>query len=254
MIKGMVRLNVVLVEPRYPGNVGAVARVVANFGLSRLTLVRPCPLGEEARQRAMHAERILMDARIVETLDEATRDADLAVGTTAAPTGSEEAFHRQAIPPWELAAQMRGTKGVVALVLGREDDGLSNEELGQLDLLVHIPADPGYPVLNLSHAAAILLYELCREAAEPAASWRRLASGFEKEKLHEAFHEFLVETGYPVHRRRRTEVLFRRLVGRALPTKWEFHALMGAFRGATKAFRRQAGEERDAGRKGIVGG
>lgn len=244
----MARLQVVQVDPLHEGNVGALARVVANFGGTELVLVRPGALGEEARRRAKHGAHVLEAARVLPTLEAALEGVDLAVGTTAVPTESEEAFHRQAIPPWELAAELRGREGVVALVLGREDRGLTNEELDRLDLLVHIPADPAYPVLNVSHAGAILLYELWKEGAEVPDPRRRLASGFEKEKLHEAFREFLEATGYPAHRTRRTTVLFRRLVGRAFPTKWEFHALMGALRGATKAVRRRREGDEGPGR------
>lgn len=238
----MPRPVLVLVEPQHEGNVGAVARVLANFGLEELVLVRPCSLGEEAYRRAKHARQLLHKARRADTLEEALDSVDLAVGSTAVPTAREDAFHRHAVPPWELAERVGSRDGRVALVLGREDYGLLNEELDRMDLLVHIPCHPSYPVMNVSHAAGVLLYELLREPNSAPTSRRRLASGFEKEKLHEAFHEFLVATGYPAHKRRRTEVMFRRLVGRALPTKWEFHAIMGAFRHATKGFWRLTGE------------
>lgn len=234
----MPRYEVILVEPRVEGNVGAVARAMANFGFRHLVLVNPPPLGEEAYRRARHARSLLERARSVIDLRDALDDSSLSVGTSAVATESEEEFHRQAIPPWDLAAELQSAEGQVALVLGREDYGLYNEELSQLDFLVHIPTSPRYPALNISHAATVLLYELSRPREQSRKPRRRLASGFEKEKLHEAFDEFLLATGYPSHKRLRTEVMFRRLVGRALPTKWEFHAMMGAFRGATKGFRR----------------
>lgn len=237
----MDRFIVALVEPRFEGNVGAVARAMANFGLSRLVLVSPCPLGDDAYRRAGHAGDVLEEARVVEGLSEVVGEGSLVVGTTAVPSENVKAFHRQALPPWELAAKLAETEGDVMLVLGRENYGLYNEELDMVDLLVHVPASPAYPVLNLSHAACVLFYELFRQAAEPPPRAHPLASGFEKEKLMEAFHEFLEATEYPPHKRRRTEVMFRRLVGRALPTRWEFHALMGAVRSAAKAVTRRAG-------------
>ncbi len=237
----MDRFIVVLVEPRFEGNVGAVARAMANFGLSRLVLVNPCPLGDDAYRRAGHAGELLERARVAPSLPDVLEEASLAVGTTAVPSENVKAFHRQALPPWDLAAKLEETQGDVMLVLGRENYGLYNQELDLVDLLVHVPASPDYPVLNLSHAACVLFYELYRRQGEPPRIAHPLASGFEKETLMEAFHEFLVATRYPAHKRRRTEVMFRRLVGRALPTRWEFHALMGAIRGAAKTVTRLAG-------------
>ena len=235
----MTQVLVVLVEPRVEGNVGAVARSMANFGLADLVLLNPCPLGSEAYRRSKHGRLILEKARSVDTLDEALAGADISVGTTGISTMSERAFHRQTLMPRELAKKLSQVSGTAALVLGREDYGLLNEELSQLDLLVHVPCHPAYPVMNISHAAAVLFYELYGASGLPLPPRRRrLASGFEKEKLLEAFREFLVTTRYPMHRSQRTEVMFRRLMGRALPTKWEFHALMGALRGASKTVRR----------------
>lgn len=236
----MPRYRVVLVEPRKGGNVGAVARIMANLGYRDLVLVKPGSL-EGAYRRAMHGRFILEKAETAPDLPTATSEADLIVGTTAHPSEKEEAFHRQALTPWDFAARLQEVEGTIALLFGREDFGLYNEELDLVDALVHIPSRPEYPVLNLSHAAGILLYELYKAQETPSLEPPRVASGPEKERLHRAFGEFLAATGYPTHKRRRTAVLFRRLLGRATPSKWEFHALMGVFRGATKAVKRLSG-------------
>ncbi len=236
----MPEFTVVLVAPRIGGNVGAVARSMANFGLEDLRLVRPCQLGDEAYRRAKHGRPILEGARSVVSLHDALMGTDLSVGSTGIPTTSEHAFHRHAWTPRELGEKLSDVEGRVALVLGRENYGLLNEELARLDLLVRIPCHPDHPVMNVSHAAAVLFYELTRSSsASPPTG--RLASGFEKDKLLDAFDELLTVTRYPAHKRRRTEVMFRRLVGRAFPTKWEFHALMGALRRASKAVKRPSG-------------
>lgn len=236
----MPRYRIVLVEPREGGNVGAVARIMANLGYEDLVLVEPGSL-EGAYRRAMHGRRILKKAETAPDLQTAISDADFIVGTTAIPSVKEEAFHRHTLTPWDLAVRVQQVEGTVALLFGREDFGLSNEDLDRMDALVHIPSRPEYPVLNLSHAAGILLYELYKAEDVPALESPRPASGSEKERLHRTFGEFLAATNYPAHKRRRTAVLFRRLLGRAAPSKWEFHALMGVFRGATKAVRRRSG-------------
>lgn len=230
-------VHVVLVEPKYEGNVGSIARAMRNFGASDLRLVRPCPLGDEARRRAMHGADVLAAARTYESFAAAAGDLDLVVGTTGIDTASEKKFLRLPLTPRELAAKLEDIGGEVGLVFGREDFGLRNEELGACDALVTIPANPKYPILNIATAAAILLYET-QPSDEPAPRVRE-ASALEKEKLHDAFADLMAVTNYPEYKRERTAVMFRRLIGRATPSKWEFHALMGVLARAAKTVRRE---------------
>jgi len=230
----MLETRVVLVAPKEEGNVGAVARAMKNFGVSQLVLVDPCPIGDEAFKRAMHGADVLAKAHVVASLDDAVQDVDLVVGTTGIVTKSEKRFARIAITPRDFARRIAAMDGTVALLLGREDFGLLDAELARCDLLVSIPAADGYPILNLSHAAAIVLYELfASDGGRPL----RQASGEEKEHLFAAFHEMLDTTNYPRNKRGRTEIMFRRMIGRAVPSKWEFHALMGVLTRATKTIR-----------------
>ena len=235
----MARVHVVLVEPKYEGNVGSVARAMRNFGVSSLRLVKPPKLGAEARQRAMHGLAVLTAAKRYRTFASAVRGMDLVVGTSGVDTASEKKFLRIALTARELAAKIVDLDGDVALVLGREDFGLRNEELAACDLLVTIPADPEYPILNVAQAAAILLYEIHAAKPGPEGRSRRKASGFEKEKLYEAFADLLAVTNYPLHKRERTRIMFRRILGRAEPTTWEYHALMGVVARAAKTIRRE---------------
>lgn len=232
----MASIRVVLVEPKNEGNIGAVARAMKNFGVADLTLVRPCALGADARQRAMHGVDVLEAARIVEGLDAALDGADLVAGTSAVDTKSEKRFARISMTPREFAAKVSAMEGRLALLFGREDFGLLDDELSRCDVLVKVAASEAYPILNLSHAAAILLYELYAGATMRKGT--RPASGLEKEKVHEAFDALLAATDYPSHKRARTRMMFRRLLGRAVPSKWEFHALMGVLQRATKRIRR----------------
>ena len=232
----MRELIIVLVAPKNEGNVGAVARAMKNFGAHRLVLVDPCPIGDEARQRAMQGGEVLERAVTAASLDDALRRADLVAGTTGIATMSEKKFLRISVTPREFAERISAMAGTLAIVFGREDFGLLDEELEVCDLLVSIPAHPQYPVLNLSHATAIILYEVFSSGRSKQRT--REASGREKEVLHRALAELLDATDYPSHKKWRTKVMFRRLVGRAVPSKWEFHALMGVLRGATKRIQR----------------
>jgi len=219
------------------GNIGAVARVMGNFGFRELYLVDPCQITEEACKRAKHANYILDEARIVDSLDEALRSSSLVVGTTGIVTTGEKHFVRIPMIPGELASRLEGHEGLVTLLFGREDLGLFHEELLRCDILVHIPTSEVYPVLNLSHAVAILLYELHLLEAGHVAPTE--ASGVEREKFIEFFSDLLDAIGYPEFRREKTTVMFRRMIGRAVPTKWEFHTIMGILADAVKKIRSQ---------------
>ncbi len=251
----MPHVRVVLVESKHEGNVGAVARAMRNFDVTDLVLVRPCPIGEEARRRAMHGASVLAAAKTFTDLDAAVADADLIVGTSGVETESEKKFVRIAVSPRDLAERVAPMDGTLAILLGRDDSGLRQEELLGCDLLVTIPASRTYPILNVSHAATILLYELFATRMRKRA-WRA-ASADEKEKLHEALSDLLAATNYPKHKGARTKVMFRRLLGRAVPSAWEFHALMGVMTRATKGIRRlesSVASARASGRHPVVRG
>ncbi|MBE9102404.1 RNA methyltransferase [filamentous cyanobacterium LEGE 07170] len=153
------QVRVVLVEPAGPLNVGAIARILKNMGLHQLFLVNPqCdPHGAHARQMAVHAQDVLHGAQIVPTLADALRNCRRVIATT----GREQTTLNVTLEPpsqclpWLL---MDDTPG--ALVFGREDRGLANEELNQAQRCLYIPSDPIYPSLNLAQAVAICAYEL----------------------------------------------------------------------------------------------
>ncbi|MDG6220144.1 MAG: RNA methyltransferase [Candidatus Thermoplasmatota archaeon] len=233
---------VVVVEPKFEGNIGAIARVMKNFGSKDMRLVNPCDIGDEAWQRSMHAEDVLDARKTYGTLKEAVEDCSYVVGTSGSLTTKEKAFVRIPMMPWELANQIgRAEEGKVALVFGRENWGLYNEELALCDALVNIPTNPDYPILNLSHAVGILLYELSRDTEKDTKPKIRLASGHERETLYKFFDELLEAEKYPVHRREKTSTMFRRIVGRAVLTKWEFHTFSGVLRTASNHLRNPEG-------------
>ncbi len=158
------RVRIVLVEPAGALNVGAVARVMKNMGLRTLMLVNPrCdPLGQEARQMAVHGVDILEAAERVETLPEALRGCQRAIATTARTrTLPNQLESPRAALPWLLDASVTS-----ALIFGREDRGLSNVELNYAQRFVCIPSSSEYPSLNLAQAVAICCYELSQSAGQ----------------------------------------------------------------------------------------
>jgi TrmH family RNA methyltransferase len=163
------RLDVVLVSPRNPLNIGAAARAMANFGFRNLTVVAPYePHWREARS-AVGAPDILKDARETATLAEAVAACMFILGT-----GTHA--HREPTQPvlllpdaTAILAARLGAKGRVALVFGTEKHGLTRDNLSYCHTLVEIPTDPLQPSMNLGQAVAVCLYELSsRTRFEPA--------------------------------------------------------------------------------------
>lgn len=150
----------VLVSPRNPLNIGAVARAMANFGFPRLSVVAPFdPHWREARS-AVGAPQLLAAAREAASLADSVRDCTLVLGTgTLTHRKPEQAVVPLAqLPP--LVKQQLDQGGRIALVLGPEKHGLTRDDLSHCHILVEIPTDPRQPSMNLGQAAAVLLYEL----------------------------------------------------------------------------------------------
>ncbi len=240
-------LEVVLVRPKEDGNVGAIARLAKNFGVQRISIVRPrAPLGPEARRRAMAGLPLLKNARVVATFDEAIADADLVVGTTDLSTGRSTAYLRRSMSPERLGEVVRPIVGRVALVFGPEDNGLDRDQLHRCDVLVHIPARREFPTLNLSHAVGIVLYATLRAngpadpESTPAPEVLELR-GREKELLLDRLGDLADRTGYPRHKRRGLNLMFRRIFGRATPTESEYRMLLGFVKSVDRLTRKTHG-------------
>ena len=238
------RIDVVLVRPKEDGNVGAVARAARNFGVDRLTLVAPrAPVGPEARRRAMGGLALLRSARRVSSFERAVAESDLVIGTTDLSTGRSSAYLRRSVSPERLGELLLPVAGRVAIAFGPEDNGLSRVELARCDVLVHIPARREFPTLNLSHAAAVVLYAVhrARGTTDPETTPEPLEldlNGKEKELFLTRMGELLARIRYPAHKRRGLILLFRRVLGRATPTEAEYRMMLGLFRSLERSMNR----------------
>ena len=152
-------VKIVLVGTTHPGNIGAAARAMKNMGFRNLSLVKPKEFPSDvATYRSKAAKDILENALIFNNLEEAVVDCELVIGTSA----------RDRKVPWPILSPKESAEEVskslkihkIAIVFGREDRGLTNEELGLCNYHVHIPTDPEYSSLNLSQAVQILVYEI----------------------------------------------------------------------------------------------
>lgn len=153
------QIRIVLVETSHSGNIGAVARAMKNMGLGNLWLVNPVSFPDEASYaRSSGASDVLDRARVVTSLDEALADCVLVMGTSA--RGRKVPWPVVAPPEAAVKAAEHATGGPVALVFGRENHGLSNDELQRCHYHIHIPSNPEYSSLNLAMAVQVLCYEL----------------------------------------------------------------------------------------------
>ena len=154
------KLRVVLVEPEGKINFGFIVRLCKNFEVDELAVVRPKfeVDDEEILRFAAQGKDYISKVRVYETLDEALNGVKLCTSGKASSKNSFRSF----ILPWEIK-KMYGYPEELSLVFGRESVGLTRDELSKCDGLVHIPASSFYPILNLSHAVAIVLYEVWKQ-------------------------------------------------------------------------------------------
>ncbi|AWR97262.1 RNA methyltransferase [Acidianus sulfidivorans JP7] len=151
-------LRVILVEPEGEYNVGFVARLCKNFCVDELYIVNPkCDLKESLKFSAKGSS-ILENSVIVSNFDDAIKDLGIKIATSSI-ADYEGDILRKSIKSWEIS-DIIAKNDKIGLIFGRESVGLTREEISKSDFLLYIPANPAYPVLNLSHAVAIVLYEI----------------------------------------------------------------------------------------------
>ncbi|GAB6143712.1 RNA methyltransferase [Desulfocicer niacini] len=155
-------LTVVLVAPQGPLNVGSTCRTMMNFGFSDLRLVTPCReyKGLEARKMALSAQPMLEQARVFDSLEDALADCHVAFGTTRRFGKYRKNFFTPDTAGKKIAGLSNSFR--CALVLGREDNGLTTEELSLCHDFITIPTEDSFPSMNLSHALTLFLYEISK--------------------------------------------------------------------------------------------
>ena len=227
-------VKVVLVGTTHPGNIGAAARAIKNMGIFNLALVKPKEFPSDiAIYRSKAAKDILENAEIYESLEDAIAGCKLIVGTSA----------RARSVPWpvfnprDAAEEMRkiSKQGNVAIVFGREDRGLTNDELGLCNFHVHIPSDPKYSSLNLSQAVQILAYEIrlaySRDEVISEVKWDvDLANNEQTERLIDHMEELMQDVEfYDVENPRKLLLRVRRFFKRSEIDVMEVNIFRGLF-------------------------
>jgi TrmH family RNA methyltransferase len=234
------RIRIVLINTTHPGNIGAAARAMKVMGLRRLHLVTPRTFPHaDATALASGADDLLQHAEVHDSLEAALADCSLVLGTSA---------RLRSLPMPQLDARAAAQKALaeadrfeVALLFGRERFGLTNEEMQRCHWLVHIPANPDYPSLNLAQAVQILAYELRVAAlsgllpAEQVLDWEPV-DALQMERFFEHLEQALLDIRFlnPAQPKR-LMMRLRRLFNRARPDQNEINILRGMLTAAQDA-------------------
>ncbi|MCD6229733.1 MAG: RNA methyltransferase [Candidatus Diapherotrites archaeon] len=225
--KGVVIFKVILIEPEYPQNLGLTCRAMKNFRLSQLVLVNPKakPSESSAISRSMHGRDVLESAKTVDCIEKALENSDLSVGFTA-KSFFEDKILRTPVNLRELSAKLKGKTGSVALVFGRESSGLSNKELKQCDLTCVIPSNPDYATLNISHACAIVFFELFSGGFGKKLP---LADKNTKQTIFDSFSDLVSSTKFDFKRPQVMSTAFKRVLNKSLMTQREANVIASVF-------------------------
>jgi len=222
-------MKIILVEPQHPGNVGAVARAMINFGITDLALVNGCEINNDGYARSKSGRPILENLKRFDTMEKALADCDIAIGTSGIkPEGDKRWF--RAPEDVKTINELISERLNPALIFGRENYGLYREELALCEATITIPTNPEYPILNLSHAVGIILYEIKRKEKVKTPKKRKAVSQDEFERLVDRIMNMLEGSSYPERRLDRSRTTLRRLISRGNPDEGEYENLMGIFK------------------------
>jgi tRNA/rRNA methyltransferase len=246
---------IVLVSPKGPDNIGSTARAMKNFGLSDLRIVQPRCRLEQARMMASHAQDVLENARVFETLLEAVGECELVVATTA----RDRRDHTPPVSPREVAALfVTQAASSSAVVFGREEHGLYNDELDLCHVHVRIPAEGEYVSLNLAQAVQVIVYELSlARQFGPVSSTGTVqhpvpvkqtlpnakpASRAMLDAMYKHLAELMLEVGY-TDEKREDHMLrrFRQFMDRAAMTEYDVNVFRGLLKQGLWASRKARG-------------
>ena len=227
-------ISVILIEPEWASNVGAVARIMGNFDFQNLILVQPkCRVNDlDAIKRAKHALPILKNSKEASWKD--LEKFDLLIATTS-KLGSDYNIPRLPISASQLALKLSKInlkRKKIGIVFGREGEGLHNDEIKKCDMIVSVPTSVKYPVLNLSHSVGIVLYELFKNGSKEKLGEKfDLITGTEKKKLTGLIDSKIQKMEFrTIDKRKNMKLLWRRIIGKSFLTKREAFGLFGFFR------------------------
>ena len=228
------KLKLIIVDPKYQLNLGYIARVSKNFGIEKLFIVSPRanPKGNKAIMYSKHASELLKNAKIYKNFDDAIKDCDMVVGTTGVWRKAKATFNRVFLLDDAVSKIKKSSKknSVIGLVIGRDDIGLKPEELRKCDMIAYIGTNDDYPVLNMSHALAIMLYAMKSNDFKSLDNELPRENPGKKEMayLFEVFDTITEKSS--VRDKKAVRDIFRRIIYTSQPSRQEVHALITALK------------------------
>ena len=232
MEKNFSNLKVILVEPNGPLNVGSVARLCSNFEVEELRIVSPkCDIfSSEAKKMALKGQKYLYNCKIFDELKKAIFDCDLVLASCGRIDVSKDSFFESSedIFNWVLSYKKINN---LAIIFGREDRGLTNDELLLANKTFNIPTSQNNPSLNLSHAVSIVLYELNKSSKGNINKELEVFNLASSKQIHDSFveiEEMLLGVGYLLKHTSRAKISkFKKYILRANTSSHEINVLRG---------------------------
>ena len=236
-------IAIALIEPQYYVNVGHVARLMKNFGLKQLYMVNPHYDKKEAERYATHGKDILAAAKVI-MLKQLRKKFDVLIGTTAICATSRLNTLREAISPEQMAKIMYDASSKdFCIILGRESSGLNNEELRLCDLVCSIDTKTNYRTLNISHALAVLLYEISKLKPEIYVKKSKkkieLAVKQDMDLLMQYVDKIASLGNYDAHKKPLLDAAVRKIIAKSTPTTKDLMLIVSLFRKTALAIERQ---------------
>ena len=225
-------LKVILIEPNGAMNVGSIARLCANFEVNELRIISPkCDIFSlEAKKMALKGQRYLDKCKIFNNLEQAIFDCDLVLASCGRIDSSKDSFFEF---PQDLSEWISSIKQIdnIAILFGREDRGLTNEELLMAHKILNIPTSNDYPSLNISHAVSIILYELNKSSKKESNRELKdfdLASTNQIKDSFLEIEEMLIRVGYLLKHTSKAKISkFRKFILKSSVSTHEMNILRG---------------------------
>ncbi len=225
-------LKIILVEPNGPLNVGSVARLCSNFEVDELRIVSPkCEiLSLDAKKMALKGQKFLDNCRIFNNLENAIFDCDLVLASSGRIDISKDLFFESSEDVFNWTKSFKKINNL-AIIFGREDNGLTNDELLLANKIFNIPTSMNNPSLNLSHAVSIALYELKKSSKRNLDQELKVFNLASSKKIHDTFveiDEMLLRVGYLLKHTSKSKISkFKNFILRANTSMHEINVLRG---------------------------
>jgi len=230
--KNFSNLKVILVEPNGPLNVGSIARLCSNFEVDELRIVSPkCDIFSlDAKKMALKGQKFIDNCRIFYNLENAIFDCDLVLASCGRIDVSKDSFFESSEDVFNWTTSFKKINNL-AIVFGREDSGLTNDELLMANKTFNIPTSMNNPSLNLSHAVSIALYELNKSSNRNFDQELKVFNLASSKQIHDSFleiEELLLKVGYLLKHTSKAKISkFKNFILRANTSMHEINVLRG---------------------------